>query len=228
MAQPNSATRTRWFVAAAVALVLAVLGIAWGMTHRYQAPSVPGVAASTRSSTTVTQPATPAGTPAESSSGVPAPTASHSASNALPVQVNIPALKVTSALLHLGLNPDGTMAVPSDAQARQAAWFTGSPTPGSAGPAVIEAHVTAPGGPGPFYSLATMRTGDQVSVRLSDGRTVRFEVYQVSRYPKDAFPTGEVYGNTTGPELRLITCGGQFDRSTGHFEDNTVVYARQA
>lgn len=209
----------RWLSAAAFAIVLAVALVVWALTHRYEAPDVPGAAAASSSSSPAT--ATTAG-------AVPAPSPATSTKGSPPVSVSIPALQVTSRLLHLGLNSDGTMAVPSDAQAHEAAWFTGSPTPGTQGPAVIEAHVTAPGGAGPFFRLATMKDGDTVSVTLSSGKTVQFSVYQVSHYPKDAFPTGDVYGNTTGAELRLITCGGQFNRSTGHFEDNTVVYARQA
>lgn len=223
----------RWTAAAVVAVVLAIGLVGWALTHRYQAPGVPSAAtsASAASSTPPTSSSSTSpgssGTPT-SDGGAPAPTTSATATGALPVSVDIPALRVNSKLLHLGLNDDGTMAVPSDSQARQAAWFTGSPTPGTQGPAVIEAHVTAPGGEGPFFRLATLKDGQTVSVTLATGKTVTFRIYQVSRYSKSNFPTGDVYGNTSGPELRLITCGGQFDQSTGHFEDNTVVYAKQA
>lgn len=145
-----------------------------------------------------------------------------------PVSVSVPAIGVQLPLIELGLQSDGTLAVPSGSQISKGAWFTGSPVPGAVGPAVIEAHVTTVSGKGPFFRLASLTDGDQASVRLADGSSVSFVVYRVARYPKDAFPTGEVYGNTSGPELRLITCGGEFDRSTGHFDDNTVVYARLA
>ncbi len=46
----------------------------------------------------------------------------------------------------------------------------------------------------------------------------------VARYPKDAFPTAKVYGPTADPQLRLITCGGDFDRGTGHYVDNVVAF----
>ena len=59
-----------------------------------------------------------------------------------------------------------------------------------------------------------------------DGSRARFTVQGSERYPKDEFPTARVYGRTDGPTLRLITCGGAFDSSTGHYEDNTIVYAR--
>lgn len=59
-----------------------------------------------------------------------------------------------------------------------------------------------------------------------DGRTVTFEVYRVDQFAKSSFPTVDVYGPTARPELRVITCGGEFDAEVGHHTDNTVVYAR--
>lgn len=119
------------------------------------------------------------------------------------------------------------MQVPQPPRYDEAAWFTGSPTPGQTGPAVIEGHVDGVGTtPSVFFRLGAARPGDKVLVTRADGRVLTFTVYRAERYPKDDFPTGEVYGNTIRPELRLITCGGDLDRTTGHYEDNTVVYAR--
>ena len=153
-----------------------------------------------------------------------------SAPAARPVAVSIPAIDVHSALLALGSNPDGTLQVPQPGpDYDSAAWFDGSPRPGDRGPAVIEGHVdSARNGPSVFYSLGALKSGDRIQVARADGSTVAFEVYDVRVVPKDDFPTLEVYGNTDGPELRLITCGGPFDRSAGHYEDNVVVFARPA
>jgi LPXTG-site transpeptidase (sortase) family protein len=110
----------------------------------------------------------------------------------------------------------------------KAAWFDGSPRPGDVGPAVIEGHVdSAKNGPSVFYSLGEIAAGDRIDVARADGTTVTFQVDEVRVVPKDDFPTLEVYGNTDGPELRLITCGGPFDSSAGHYEDNVVVFASQ-
>jgi len=76
-----------------------------------------------------------------------------------------------------------------------------------------------------FFRLRTLKPGDIIDVTRSDGRTVRFSVIAVALYPKDAFPTQAVYGPTSGPELRLVTCGGTFDRSVRSYEDNVVVDA---
>ena len=146
------------------------------------------------------------------------------------VAVSIAAIGVQSELITLGLNPDGTLAVPEPGpDYDKAAWFDGSPRPGDLGPAVIEGHVdSAANGPSVFYRLGELVVGDRVDVTRADGSVVAFEVYEVRVVPKDDFPTLDVYGNTDGPELRLITCGGPFDSAAGSYVDNVVVLARQA
>lgn len=222
MAHKASRTQIRWVVAALLAVALASVTAAWALTHRYEAPEPPGAAATSSQGPVVRHAPVPSAT--GSTSGVRQATPSA----ARPTRVSIPSIGVSLQLIALGLQPDGTLAVPSGADELKGAWFTGSPVPGSAGPAVIEAHVTTANGRGPFFRLGEVRVGDQVRVGSADGRSVTFTVYRLARYAKDDFPTGQVYGNTAGPELRLITCGGEFDRSTGHFNDNTVVYARLA
>jgi hypothetical protein len=76
-----------------------------------------------------------------------------------------------------------------------------------------------------FFRLGDLRPGNRVSVTRRDGSIAAFEVTGVRRYPKDHFPTQLVYGNTNDAALRLITCGGSFDFSTGHYVDNVVVFA---
>ncbi len=142
-----------------------------------------------------------------------------------PAGLTIPGLGVvTGPLIPLGVDAAGAMEVPPDATGT--GWYRFGPQPGDTGPAIVAAHVDYDGVPGVFARLGELRPGDPVSVRRADGTEVAFAVYQVDRYPKDAFPTSAVYGNTTGPELRLITCGGSYDPVTGHYRDNVVVYAR--
>lgn len=146
---------------------------------------------------------------------------------ARPATVVAPDIGVDSILRPLGLNADGTLEVPAvGPRYDDAGWFTGSPRPGEVGPAVLLGHVNGAGGaPSAFYHLAELRPGQQVTVIRDDGSQAHFEVYLVEQYPKDQFPTAAVYGDTTGPELRLITCAGTWDAGTGHYRDNTVVYA---
>lgn len=144
-----------------------------------------------------------------------------------PVLLSIPAIKVSSPVTQVGQAVDGTIAVPLPGPTYdQAAWYRYSPAPGSRGPAVIVGHVDSKAhGPSVFFQLDRLRAGNTIDVTRADGSIARFVVRDVQRYPKAEFPTAAVYGNTAGAELRLITCGGPFDRSAGHYEDNVVVTA---
>lgn len=142
-----------------------------------------------------------------------------------PVELVVPTIGVDSGpLLDLGLDPTGKLEVPPDADG--VGWFDLSPTPGEVGPAVIAAHVDYKGVPGPFYRLDELKVGDEINVRRADGTTAVFETYDVMKFPKNQFPTDEVYGDTDASEIRLITCGGDFDRGSGHYKDNVVAFAR--
>ncbi|WJZ66454.1 class F sortase [Kocuria rosea] len=142
-----------------------------------------------------------------------------------PVSLSVPATGTESELLHLGLREDGSLEVPPEGPGSPASWYTGSPTPGERGPAVLLGHVNATGGgPGVFAGLRALEPGDTIEVAREDGSTAVFVVDRGEQYGKDDFPTLEVYGNTEGSELRLITCDG-FDPATGEFDDNYVVYA---
>jgi sortase (surface protein transpeptidase) len=143
-----------------------------------------------------------------------------------PVRIRIPAIGVSAAVVRLGLNRDGTLQVPEDFGVT--GWFTGGPAPGETGPAVIAGHIDSRRGPAVFYRLHALRPGDRVAVERADGTTVQFAVEGSAQYPKRAFPTEAVFGPSPDPLLRLITCGGAFDRSTRHYRDNVVVTARLA
>lgn len=141
-----------------------------------------------------------------------------------PVRLDVPAIGVrTGELIQLGLRPDGTLEVPGDALTT--GWFEHSPTPGELGPAVLAAHVDYDHVPGTFHRLHELPVGATAVVRRADGTSAEFTVTRVERYPKAAFPTERVYGDTSAPELRLITCGGDFDSATGNYLDNVVAYA---
>ncbi len=144
-------------------------------------------------------------------------------SRSRPVQLAIPAIDVTSRLIRLGLNADGSMQVPP--KGFPAGWFTGAPAPGQRGPAVIVGHVDWAGRPGVFARLHTLVSGDLIMVRRADGTVARFRVSTVRSFDKDAFPTDLVYGNQARAVLRLITCGGSFDRQRHSYRKNVIVFA---
>ncbi len=143
-----------------------------------------------------------------------------------PVALTIPAIGVSSTLMDLGLNPDGSAQVPPLSQVSIAGWYRYSATPGASGSAVVLGHIdSASYGAGVFYRLGSLRPGDEVDVRRADGRTAVFRVDRVAEYPKSAFPTRLVYAATRYSSLRLVTCGGTFDSATHNYLDNIIAFA---
>lgn len=145
---------------------------------------------------------------------------------AAPVRIIVPRIGVDSALQRLGKDPAGMVQVPT--RYGVAGWYAQGPRPGQLGAAVILGHVDSKSGPAIFYRLRDLRHGDQVLVRRGDGSTARFRIDRVSQYPKNHFPTDDVYYPTLQPVLRLVTCGGIFDRRAGHYRSNLIAYASLA
>jgi sortase (surface protein transpeptidase) len=143
-----------------------------------------------------------------------------------PVSIDIPKIGARSSLVPLGVNADNTIQVPPVTTPLQAGWYTYAPTPGEVGPAVVLGHVDGNHQKGIFYRLKELAAGDRVSIARADGTTALFEVTKVHQVPKQEFEKEGVYDDTAGPELRLITCGGVFDRSAHNYVDNIVVYAQ--
>jgi len=142
---------------------------------------------------------------------------------AAPVRLRIPALRVDSRLDRLGRQKDGSVAVPRRPEV--AGWYEPGPRPGQPGPAVILGHVDSRNGPGIFIDLATARPGTLIRIDRADGSAVTFRITRVSRVPKTRFPTDLVYAPTLDPTLRLVTCGGGFDRTVESYRDNVIAFA---
>lgn len=236
-ARTRNAGNHRGPIATVVAGVLAVSGVAligYAATHQEHAPEPPLSAA-------VSPTPTPTPTPSQTPAAVPPaprPTARPGPATASrvvgpimatsnPVSLAIPAIGVQSSLLSLGQTAQGSLEVPGPGpDYNKAAWYRLSPTPGSLGPAVILGHVDSKAdGPSVFYRLGSLHPRDKVRITRADGSVATFAVDDVRRYHKTAFPTQLVYGNTDHAALRLITCGGPFDRDTGSYQDNIVVRA---
>jgi sortase (surface protein transpeptidase) len=117
----------------------------------------------------------------------------------------------------------GALQVPTDFG--RAGWYTSSAVPGEPGPAVFAGHVDTRHGPAAFAQLDRLRPGDVVEVPRSDGRTARYAVDSVEYFAKGEMPSDRIYGPSTTPQLRLLTCGGSFDEGTLSYQDNVVVFA---
>lgn len=171
--------------------------------------------------------AAPAAGPAAkvTETGVPAPKASvDPLPRSEPVRVRVPAAGVdTGPVLKLGLAGDGTVEVPSPADAERIGWYDKGVTPGETGPAVLIGHFDTARGPAVLKNVAKVRVGDEITVARADGTEAVFRVRELEQVDKKAFPTRKVYGDTERPELRLITCGGEL--VDGHRPDNIILYA---
>ncbi len=172
-----------------------------------------------------------AGVPATPGTAVAAP-APGSAANAVaslaraePVAVDIPAIEVSTPLVDLGLNSDGTLEVPVDFS--KAGWFTGGNAPGDpeGPPALLAGHVDDRTDPAVFFRLPELEIGDEVLVTRADNSVAVFTVSDRRQYPKDALPTDEIYAPVDESEVVLITCTGAFDETAGSYLDNLVVRA---
>ncbi len=142
---------------------------------------------------------------------------------AVPIRLRIPSQQIDTSLDPLGLAADGTIAAPREWQV--AGWYSRGPRPGQKGPAVIVGHIDSRSGPAVFFRLPQLAPGDAVFVDRQDGSTARFRVTGRRQVAKNRFPAKAVYSPNLQASLLLITCGGTFDRSVGHYRDNILVTA---
>ncbi|MBM7789723.1 class F sortase [Tenggerimyces flavus] len=222
-------------ILALVGATLALLGVAAVVFALVgQQPDPPAVNETQTLPTPPKQSAAPSPS-ASSASSVP-PQASRSPSPAArptpelelarsePRRVRIPRLDVSSTLEHLELDNDGVMETPKDPA--KAGWFTPSPTPGVVGSAILAGHITWDRRPAVFFQLSTLHKGDRIEVDRADRTTAVFKVERVATFPKNDFPSKDVYAGAGHAGLRLITCGGDYDSARRSYKDNTIVWAR--
>lgn len=211
-ARHRSPGRSRWALAATVVATAAVVaGITFGKGASDQDAPDAGVSS----------PPTATSAAGDRPASHPEPVVRPMGRSA-PTRVRIPAIGVNSSLMELGLRSDGSLEVPPDAV--PAGWFSGSPTPGELGPAIIAGHVRWNGTPGVFEHLTDLQVDDVVDIAREDGSTAVFRVTRIEHFAKSAFPTEAVYGDIPRAGLRLITCAG-LDPDTNNYEENVVVFA---
>ncbi|WP_405812130.1 class F sortase [Streptomyces sp. NBC_01520] len=141
-----------------------------------------------------------------------------------PTQVTIPSIGVTSELMRLGLNADGTVEVPPAEKGMTAGWYAGGAVPGEPGAAVLIGHNDTRLGKAVFHDLKKITKGAVITVLGGSGERAHFTVTDTETVSKNSFPTEKVYGSTSERVLRLVTCDGSFD-ADGHPVDNLIVYA---
>ncbi|WP_435215131.1 class F sortase [Streptomyces sp. bgisy034] len=136
----------------------------------------------------------------------------------------IPYISVDSPLMDLRLDSERRLPAPPEDEPNLVGWYADGPSPGETGTAIAVGHLDTDTGPAVFGGLGELKRGKRIEVRRADGRTAVYSVDAIKTYQKDKFPNREVYGPRARPELRLITCGGNYNRRTG-YTGNVVVYA---
>lgn len=233
--RPHRGIPRRGALPSAAVSLLVLCGLALGGCGAAGQAAAPSATGGPQTGAAASGAASPSAVPSTKAPQIKSPTAAAAKAAKIPsparpapapVALSVPAIGVQSPLVKLALRPNKSLEVPPDGPGAPAGWYSGSPAPGDTGPAVFLGHVNSTsGGPGVFANLRSLKPGDEIAVQRADHSTVAFTVAKAAAYSKNSFPTLQVYGNTKGPEVRLITCDG-YDPATGLFNDNYVVYAQ--
>ncbi|UZK54558.1 class F sortase [Streptomyces drozdowiczii] len=125
----------------------------------------------------------------------------------------------------LSIGPSGQLDAPPPNDKNLVGWFKDGATPGERGASIVAGHVDTTTGPAVFLQLRFLKPGATVDITRADGTVATFSVDTVETFSKADFPDDKVYADTPDAQLRLITCGGNYDRKAKDYEDNVVVFA---
>jgi hypothetical protein len=145
-----------------------------------------------------------------------------------PTRITIPSIGVRAVVVEVGNTELGSIAAPADDPAGTAGWYGFGPTPGEPGTAIIVGHVDTAHQGAVFKRLREIKTGKAIEIRRADRRVATFTVESVEAFPKTAFPSDRIFGDTGSPRLALITCGGDWVGGDVGYADNVIVFARLA
>lgn len=159
--------------------------------------------------------------------GVPLPPAHDPIKGVAPRSVEIPSIGVRAPVVSRGLDEDGAITPPSFDTPQTVGWYGGGTEPGAKGPALFVGHVDTETKPAVFYGLSAARPGAKVEVTRTDGTTAEFTIDDVQVLTRERFDAQKAYGPRKDgrAELRLITCGGTYDRASHEYTANVVVSA---
>ncbi|MGW1026328.1 class F sortase [Streptomyces sp. NPDC002577] len=211
---PSSRTLARAMVWPAAAVVLGALLI----HNSFEAPAdlKPQARPSVIASATPSPSRTPRPSPSATGPVLP---------RSVPTRISIPAISVDAPFTSLTLAADGRLNPPPVNNDNLVGWYKGGASPGEPGAAIVVGHVDTKTGPAVFLGLSELKAGNRVDITRADGSVAHFKVDSVETFSKAEFPNDRVYDDTPDPELRLITCGGEYNRVAQDYEDNVVAFA---
>ncbi|MET7937818.1 class F sortase [Streptomyces sp. NPDC005322] len=202
--------RHRFLVAGGYALAMAGVALGGWLVHDGTVTRHPPLPSAAQPFTAAEEPARPA--------------AVSPLTRSEPRRLRIPAISVDAPLTGLGLDANGHLKEPPADNDNLVAWYKDGATPGETGTAILYGHVDLPDSTAVFWKLGKLRKGEPVQVQRDDDKVALFTIDAIEVYPRNRIPNSKVYGVANRPELRLITCGGSYSRSTG-YESNVVVFA---
>ncbi|MBB2909405.1 hypothetical protein FHS43_000651 [Streptosporangium becharense] len=209
--------------------IAGVVTVLVGLLYMLAAPEQYGLADQRTNLPPRNQAAAPANPYFQAPPTVPPPQPSIPAAPAMqpstPVRLVIERLGVNAPIRSVGLDKQGAIEVPPIGNPNLVGWYRSGPTAGEAGPSIMLGHKDTRSGSAVFSRLHEIRNGDVIEVHRKDGVIAVFTVGGLEQAEKSVFPTQRVYGEAPNPQLHLITCGGTYDRGSGHYTDNVIVYA---
>ncbi|MEU1281514.1 class F sortase [Streptomyces sp. NPDC005805] len=217
--QSHSAPRSfgRAMLWPVIASVLGVLLIynSFDTTDDAKPPSQPAAVAS----------ASPSAAPTAAPSPSKAAPKYLAAPRSVPERLKIMEIAVDAPFMGLSIGEEGRLDAPPPDDRNLVGWFQEGVTPGELGTSIVAGHVDTKTGPAVFLQLRMLKKGSKVDILREDGSTVTFVVDSVENFEKDDFPNDRVYADTPDAQLRLITCGGEYDRKAKDYTENVVVFA---
>ncbi|MFC9817701.1 class F sortase [Streptomyces virginiae] len=159
--------------------------------------------------------------------GAGLPPAHAPVAGSLPQRVDVPSIGIQAPVVSRGLDKDGAIEPPSYDSPGTVGWWGQGVQPGAAGTALMVGHVDTRSKPAVFYGLSSAQAGDKVRVVRADGSVAEFTIEDVRVYERAAFDAHKAYGPRVAgrAELRLVTCGGTYDKAAKEYTANVVVSA---
>ncbi|SCE15191.1 class F sortase [Streptomyces sp. PalvLS-984] len=142
-----------------------------------------------------------------------------------PSRLSIRSIAVDAPFTPLSIGSSGQLDAPPANDPNLVGWFKDGATPGERGTSVVAGHVDTKTGPAVFLLLSTLKAGNTVDITREDGKVASFKVDTVETFSKADFPSDRVYSDNGTAQLRLITCGGLYDKKAKDYKDNVVVFA---
>lgn len=139
-----------------------------------------------------------------------------------PKYIKLPTINAEGFIQNVGVDQNKQVAVPTNIH--MAGWFADSVKPGQKGLSIIDGHLDGKDADGIFIHLQDMKKDDTFTIELGDGSTKQFKVTSITTVDtKDAANVLFSQDPKATNQLNLITCGGNFDRSSRLYDKRVIV-----